>query len=277
MIIQTFFVSAVSGGLLPVITEIMDDWAQVIEILATSLPAQGTYFMQILIVSTTVGALFELLRVVPIAKAIVRSRIGPNLTEKERSKAYLGLNPLNEPPDFQHAVFTARLVLVFMVLFVYCVISPITPLITGVCFAFLGAMFRCQLIYIYGKRRDSGGKIWAHFVQVILSCMLIAQLTIFGLLGLKQAGHQIPLFIPLFIITVLFNFYIRQVHFRVAGYLPTRECLKEDLKRDDNFDFSFVHDAYIQPALAAKTHVQPDPSLLDQAKDKHCLSPNELH
>ena len=64
-----------------------------------------------------------------------------------------------------------------MVLFVYTVISPMTPLITGACFAFMGAMFRGQFMYIYGKRPDSGGKLFASFIQIMLSCMLIAEIT----------------------------------------------------------------------------------------------------
>ncbi|KAL7578677.1 hypothetical protein ACA910_009816 [Epithemia clementina (nom. ined.)] len=271
-IVQTFFVSALSGGFVSAISELLDDWTDIIDLLADTLPAQGTYFMQILLASTATSAATEMLRVVPVAKAVLRSFIGPNLTEKERQKRFMGLAPLSDPPDFEHADFTARLVLYFMVLFVYCVISPMTPLITAFCFAFLGTMFRGQFIYIYGKHPDSGGKLWASFIQIMLTCMLIAQFTIFGLLGLKKAVKQIPLFIPLLIITVLFNFYIRQQHFRVASYLPTRECLKEDLQRDQNFDFSFVQGAYVQPGLAAKTDVGPDPSLLDQQTEKQCGS-----
>ena len=68
-------------------------------------------------------------------------------------------------------------VLYFMTLFVYAVISPITQIVIGACFLFMGAMFRSQFIYIYGNRRDSGGKLWAQFIHIIQPCMLIAQLT----------------------------------------------------------------------------------------------------
>jgi len=57
-------------------------------------------------------------------------------------------------------------------------------------------------------------------------------------------------------ITVLFNLYIRQNHFRVARYLPTRECLKADLARD--FSTIFERGAYVQPQLKADKEVQPD-------------------
>eukprot|EP00522_Entomoneis_paludosa_P010249 CAMPEP_0172440364 /NCGR_PEP_ID=MMETSP1065-20121228/1000_1 /TAXON_ID=265537 /ORGANISM="Amphiprora paludosa, Strain CCMP125" /LENGTH=974 /DNA_ID=CAMNT_0013189155 /DNA_START=177 /DNA_END=3101 /DNA_ORIENTATION=- len=256
MIIQTFFVSAISGSVIQAINAILADWSQIIDLLANALPAQGTYFMQILLVSTTTSAGMELLRPIPIASAALRTYIGPNLTEKERNKSYMGLRPLCDPKEFEHADYTSQLVLYFMCLFVFAVISPILPVITAFCFAFMGAMFRQQFIHIYPKFPDSGGKLWANFIQIMLSCMFIAQVTIFGLLGLKKGVKQLPLYIPLMCITVLFNLYIRQNHFRVARYLPTRECLKADLARD--FSTIFERGAYVQPQLKADKEVQPD-------------------
>ncbi|KAL7556777.1 hypothetical protein ACA910_005220 [Epithemia clementina (nom. ined.)] len=261
MIIQTFFVSAISGGVFQAISAILKDWREIVTILSNSLPAQGTYFMQIMLSMTTVTSGFEMFRIYPLVTAALRSKIGPNRTEKERKKIFMSLRPLSDPPPFPHADFTSRLVLYYMIFFVYSVISPLTPLITGACLAVKGTIFRGQFIYIYGPRRDSGGKLWAHFIQIMLSCMLIAQVTIFGLLGLKKAAKQIPLFFPLPIITVLFNFYIRQMHFRVASYLPTDECLVEDTSLDESCDLSFLRGAYTQPQLTAERNPIPEGNL----------------
>jgi hypothetical protein len=57
--------------------------------------------------------------------------------------------------------------------------------------------------------------------------------------------------IPLIIITILFNAYIRQQHFRVTENLASRECLKTDLQ-NSSIDLSFVKGAYVQPELQAK-------------------------
>jgi len=82
----------------------------IIKLLATSLPKQATYFMQISFVSITVSGGMEILRVVPIALAVARSFIGPKLTEKERRTTFLGLRPLYDPLEFQHADFTSNAV-----------------------------------------------------------------------------------------------------------------------------------------------------------------------
>lgn len=88
--------------------------------------------------------------------------------------------------------------------------------------------------------------------------MSLFAVTILGLLGLKKGSAAVPLFIPLLVITILFNFYIRQMHFRVAAFLPTGDGLSEDINRGESFDYSFLQNAYTQPALKAEPRVSPE-------------------
>lgn len=83
--------------------------------------------------------------------------------------------------------------------------------------------------------------------------MLIAQITIVGLMALKKVNHATVLMIPLIVMTVLFNAYVRQQHFRVAEFLPSRECLKEDLRNNHKLDLSCMRGAYLQEELRDKT------------------------
>ena len=78
MIIQTFFVSAISGGLLSALSNIAQDPSAAIDLLANSLPTQSTFFIQVLLVDTCVSMSVELLRVSAVAQAIIRSQIGPD-------------------------------------------------------------------------------------------------------------------------------------------------------------------------------------------------------
>lgn len=82
----------------------------IVDLLSKTLPSQSTYFMQISFVSSIVNGGTELLRVVPVGLAVLRAFVGPRLTEKERRTTYLGLRPLFEPAEFQHADFTSHAV-----------------------------------------------------------------------------------------------------------------------------------------------------------------------
>lgn len=103
MIIQTFFVSAISGSISAEITNIMQEPSQIIDLLANSLPAQSSYFMQILLASTFLLQSMELLRVHPLSMALLRRFVGPNLTKRERRRTWYGINSLEDPPLFWHA------------------------------------------------------------------------------------------------------------------------------------------------------------------------------
>jgi hypothetical protein len=81
--------------------------------------------------------------------------------------------------------------------------------------------------------------------------MLIAQLTLVGLLLLKQSKYAGPAIGPLIFITILFVIYINAKHKTVTHYLPSRDCVEIDHANAQagNTDFSFVKGEYLQPAL----------------------------
>lgn len=76
---------------------------------------------------------------------------------------------------------------------VYQVIAPLSSVFLGFSFLVLRPAVLHQFVYIYPTKPDSGGVIWMNFIKVILSCMLIAQITILGLLSLKEATIGSPM------------------------------------------------------------------------------------
>jgi hypothetical protein len=93
-------------------------------------------------------------------------------------------------------------------------------------------------------------KVW--FLFFLPQPFHLSIVTVVGLLALKQSVIATPMMIPLIVITILFNTYLRQQHFRVAEYLPSRECLKADLAYGLDLDLSFTKDAYLQEELKEK-------------------------
>jgi hypothetical protein len=120
MIIQTFFVTAISGGIVKKLKEMMDDpLGSSIDLLADSLPKQSTFFMQLSFVGTVLFVAMENLRIVAMITAFLRRCIGPRLTEKQRQTTYMGLRPFADPSDFSHDSNMAQIcVLYFMIVLV---------------------------------------------------------------------------------------------------------------------------------------------------------------
>ena len=306
MIIQTFFVTAISGSLLEEIKGIVEDPLSAIDLLAKTLPAQSTFFIQLAFVGTVTDLAFENIRIIPLVQAYLRKFVGPRVTKKQRRTTFFGLRPLADPMYFQFSLNMAQSsVLYFMIVMVsletaasirtkaghltflfsqvYQTIAPLTCFFLCFCFIILRPAFLHQFVYIYPTLPDSGGKIWISFIRIIMVCMTVAQLTLVGLMALKKASIATPLMARkslcwlsavqfvcyamfLFLITntgvrcpkalifftILFNAHLRQEHFRVAEYLPTKECLKVDIRNGDDFAVALVKGAYLQKELREK-------------------------
>jgi Calcium-dependent channel, 7TM region, putative phosphate len=106
---KTFFVSALSGAILQEISKLLQNPKAVVDLLATSLPAQSTFFLQMSVVMTTTTFAVEGLRIVPIVLGLLRNAFGPKLTQREKESIFMGLRPFSKPDDFPHADFLSNM------------------------------------------------------------------------------------------------------------------------------------------------------------------------
>lgn len=273
MIIQTFFVSLVTGGSFKGIAEIFTDPNSTLDLLGETLPNKSTYFMQIGFIRTTVYLQSENWRVLPLFLAIGRKFFGPQLTEKQRSQDYMGFKPLSNPLPFELSFNMSQIcVLYFVILLVYQAIAPLTSFVLAFCFNLSRTSYLHQFVYIYPKSRDSGGIIWLNFIKVVLGIQFIAEGCVVAILFLRKAGIVTPLMIPLFVLTGLFNAYIRQDHFPVTENLPSKECLDQDNLMEDE-PTEFLERAYLQEDLQHKELFPDDPVVSDVRLDQLGLRP----
>jgi hypothetical protein len=241
------------------ICNMIENPESIIDLLANSLPAQSSYFIQILLATTFLMQSLEFLRVYQLGMAFLRQHVGPNLTKKERQETWAGINSLEDPPEFWHAETFAQLILYFMVFFVYAPIAPVTTFFLYFCFILLESGYRYQFIHNYPRPFDTGGKLWLVFIQFTLACMLISQLTLIGLLILKKSFYAGPAMGPLMAVTILFVIFINRKHTLVTKHLPTRDCIIVDRIHSENGvdNNYFARGKYLQPSLRA-TRVEPD-------------------
>lgn len=272
MIIQTFFVTAIGGSLMSELSAMLQEPEKIVDLLANTLPTQSTFYIQILLVDTFLNMGLELIRISPIVIAAIRGQVGPRLTEKERSTTWWGLRPLCDPSEFEHANLLAGTVLYFMVYFVYATIAPVTTFFMFLCFLLMAAGYRHQFVYIYPTFPDSGGKLLAAFLRLLPACMIIAQVTIVGMLALNTAAVASAMMFPLLIITILFTIYIQQKHFAMTEHLPSKDAIAMDIKNRESGEmhFDFVKDKYIQPELRQR-EVLPENATVEREMEQGCV------
>ena len=270
-IIQTFFISTISGSLFQSIQEIIDNPASAVTILAETLPAQSAYFIQLIIVQNLLALGIELLRISPIVNewlgTLVKKLFGYNLTEKERNTSFLGIRDIADPLEYYFGrELGMKTMLTMMVLFVYGCMSPITAYFTLGIFLLIAMGFRNQFIYVYPIANDSGGKLWLNFTKICVTCMILAEIVLCAVLFLKGGVVSGPLMVPLIVITILFDIYFKKRHYMVTNFLPLGDAAAQDKEnRDEGMTYEWLEDAYLQPAMAKRVDFPDNYGRVDEA------------
>jgi len=258
LIIQFFFVRMISGSVLEELQEIIDSPRELENLLARAVPDQSKNFMQYVLVQTFVYLGPEILRLQPIVFAWIRSKLGPNLTEKERNQPWIIFRPLCVSEEFEFSTTQANLILFYTILLVYAVISPVLNWIMCFTFFLTSLVYRHQIYYIYPTTNDTGGYLFPQLVKMVIGCIYIAEFTLCSVLTLKKSKTAVIMLFPLIIGTVFFNMYINLEHYRLTKFLPSTMSVEEDKKNIGSIDFDeLLIGKYLQPSMQKKT-MEPD-------------------
>jgi len=251
-IVQVFYMQAISGSVLKKLKDLRDDPAEVLtEDLGRTIPSQVGRFISYVLVKTFSQCIFELTRVGPVLLSLLRKCFGPNLTEKESQRTWMGLSPLTVPTTLDYPRAMSYIMLNFIFLLVFSCIAPIMSFISVVIFLLHALIYRNQLIYTYSHENDSGGQFWESFMKIMIVMMVISEITLIFIVSTRGGIGPAILLLPLLAITFFFSRYLHKEHFRVTEHLPSVLCMKEDLK-NRNLDISFLKGKYSQPALVER-------------------------
>jgi hypothetical protein len=131
-------------------------------------------------------------------------------------------------------------------------------------------------MYIYPKGPNSGGKIFLSFLNFVCLILVVAEITVLALLGIKKSPIAAALMLPLLIVTIFFVAYIKQKHLSQPEYLPARRCIIADFENEEHgqLDDSFLYRAYTHPDLKTDKEALPDNMTVAGSRDEG-LSTNE--
>lgn len=258
-ILQTFFISTIVSTLFSSLQDIANNPASAVTLVAEALPAQSGYFIQIIIVQNLLSLGIELLRISPIAtnmaRVIIATVMGHNLTEREQRETFMGLRALDDPLEyFFGRELGSKIILLQMVLYVYGCMSPITCWCTLPLFGLLAIGFRHQFIYIYPIANDSGGKLWINFTRLSIICMIVSEIVLFAVLLLKEVFVAAVLLLPLVFVSIIFDIYLKRRHYFTTHYLPMGECSNIDRQTEsEGMSSDWLKGAYLQPSLKSRS------------------------
>lgn len=215
----SFLVFSVSGTLWASVDAIVQSPLSTATILATSLPKLAAFFAQFI--------LFQGLVATPLSHL----RLGPMFLyafcyckQKKRwpARTLMDVVELREwaSGDFGHDHRLSHMLVVFVIANAY---SSINPIISPCAVLYLLIdSWTARFAFLYGsnKQFETGGAMFPVVVNRLLAGMVIYQLTMIGLLGLKEAPGPSAAVFPLPFVTFAFYKWLEDGYHRDSNFLP---------------------------------------------------------
>lgn len=239
---NVFFLSLLSGSLLEQIGESFIHPKDFPSHLASAVSAQADFFMTYILTDGLSGFSLEVLQFGLMILDFLRSH---TLGRGEEENPYLF-----SMPYYRVIPSVSVSMLIGMV---YAVIAPLLlPFLIG--YFYLGyVVWVNQIQDVYDIVYETCGEYWPHIHHYIFTAMILMQITMIGMFGLKSKPAASIATIPLFLITLLFNEYCKIRFLPTFSNFPVQDALENDKCDERNGLTEVEHenkiDSYLQPCM----------------------------
>ena len=124
------------------------------------------------------------------------------------------------PASIRYGREIGVLMLVFIVGWAYCLISPILIVIAAIYFMSSWVVWRWQIIYVYVRCYEGGGEMWRWIVACFMFSMLIFTLFTASVFVVKQAFYQAAILFLTMPLIIFVTWYVAHTLPRA----PHRSC-----------------------------------------------------
>ncbi|KDO23090.1 hypothetical protein SPRG_21067 [Saprolegnia parasitica CBS 223.65] len=261
-LVQVFFVSAIAGSISAIsdqLARIAKEPLELVTLLGSSLPGQSTFFFSFILVQTGLTLHVHLFRLVAIVLGSVYSLLAPQLTPRETNAPWYGLVPMTASTKFDITIPLAQHFLIFLIVLTFAPLAPLLAYMGGVFFFVSDIVFRRLAWCVFQPSTRSTGVYWPQLYVYLITALGIAQITLLGLLTLKEAPSQVLAALLLPAATALFHGYMLALFPPVSAYLPIEMCVAlDDHRARLGHRPPIDANLYKQPAMLAATPLSPE-------------------
>ncbi|KAL9269237.1 CSC1-like protein [Drosera capensis] len=204
-VLNVFIGVTIGGMLFSTFMSIEKEPNRIVNLLASSLPGNATFFLTYVALQLFVGYGLELSRIIPLITFHFKKKY-LCVTEAEVIAAWA-------PGDIDYATTVPGDMLVFTIIICYSVIAPlIIPF--GVAYFSIGwLVLRNQALKVYVPSYESYGRMWPHLYKRVVAALVLYQVTMFGYFAIKEFVYT-ALLIPLPIMSFIFAFVCGRKFYR---------------------------------------------------------------
>ncbi|MQM02484.1 hypothetical protein Taro_035249 [Colocasia esculenta] len=214
---NVFFLSLLSGSLLDQIGESFTHPKDFPGRLASAVSAQADFFITYILTDGLSGFSLEILQ---FGLLIWHFIMAHSFGQETKNKPYL-----YSFPYFRVIPTVSLAILIGMV---YAVIAPLLlPFL--IVYFFLGyAVYVNQMQDVYESVYETHGQYWPYIHQYIFIAIILMQITMIGLFGLKSKPAASISTIPLLLLTILFNEYCKISFLPTFHHFPIKNAREND-------------------------------------------------
>ncbi|GBF92769.1 hypothetical protein Rsub_05388 [Raphidocelis subcapitata] len=194
-VLATFGASFISGTLFSQIQQLVENPQQVLVILGTGVPQTAAFFILYILFVGLIGRSLGLLRIWGLLVFAVRSAFAR--TPRARARTW----------QLQACAFGPRIpdqTIIMLLGLVFCVIQPLLLVATLIFFAVSLPVEKYNLVYVFRRQFESGGRMWQQVFNQIMTGVYTMQVVMLSLLSIKRFVYS-PLLLPLMLGTLLFH------------------------------------------------------------------------
>jgi len=277
LLFQILLVVSVSTSLLSTIETILNNPQDILNLLAGSngggLPGASSYYISYTIISALVYVPLELLQLSAwVCYPFTKCCCAPSKTARDLAR-------LKATGTFMYDSATARWMVIFVIGLTYSVIAPLLLPFCALYFGVAYITYAYVLLRVYERDYQAGGILWPMVFSRICWGAVISQLTLLGLIIIKQQFVAAPMLLPLPAVTIFFRNFCMDNYYPISKALTMETALKvdkmkmESQKGEDVEDEAapfLKHDQYLQPSLLPETMIPlvADPNIWNDPRDR---------
>ncbi|XP_059633598.1 CSC1-like protein RXW8 isoform X2 [Cornus florida] len=188
--------------------------------LAIAVPLQGALFMTYVMTSGWASLSSELMQPVGLLCTFFNRVI---LRNKEFSYG---------PLSFPYHTEIPRVLLFGLIGFTCSILVPLVLPLLLVYYFLAYLVYRNQILNVYIAKYESGGQLWPVMHNTTIFSLVLTQIIVSGVFGMKHSAVALGFTVPLIIITLLFNEYCRK-RFRPVFENNAAQVLMEMDRQDE--------------------------------------------
>ncbi|KAL0039508.1 hypothetical protein WJX77_000232 [Trebouxia sp. C0004] len=223
-VLTVFFGSFIAGSLLNQLNAIIHDPTTLVDILGEAAPQVAVFFMTYLLLMALSSKPIGFLRLVGLLGYYIKSGFASTARARARLWQNQQMSFGSDIPDHTMSILLGL---------GFSVVAPLIAPIGLLYFLVMLLIGKYQMVYVFTESYQSGGKIWRQAFDQIIVAVLIWQLLMIGLIGLKKAPTQAGLLVPLPIITIVFRVIAGNLFMKPQSILSLRGAADLDKREQE--------------------------------------------